>query len=230
MIQRVIILISFSLSTLFLMFIAISFTTLPFWMYYNLGVSEKHLEHEPDYIVVMSGNGIPSGSGLTRTYFAAQEANNYQNAKVIITMPGDTAQLKSACSLMKRELVMRGVNSKRILFENQGVNTRSQALEIRKMIKGDPSLLIITSPEHMYRTIATFKKTGFNNLFSTAAHEQPIEASFLFEDKELGGNELIIKVGKNTQLRYQFWNHLKLQISVYREYSAILFYKLKGWI
>ena len=230
MIKRITFLISIFFSSIFLIVIALSFTTLPFWMYYNLGVDKSYLESDPDYIVVMSGNGIPSESGLMRTYFASKEANKYKKSKIIISMPGDTTDTTSACYLMKKELVLRKVNPGRILFENKGTNTRSQALAVREMLKGNPSILIVTSPEHVYRTKATFKKIGFSNIFSKAAHETPVEASFLFQDDDLGGNDLIIEIGESTQFRYQFWNHLKLQIVVFREYTAIVFYKMKGWI
>ena len=57
-----------------------------------------------------------------------------------------------------------------------------------------------------------------------------MEADFSFNDEKLGGNKAIPNIGNNIQLRYQFWNHLGYQIRVYREYLAIAFYKLKGWI
>ncbi|NQY12155.1 MAG: YdcF family protein [Flavobacteriales bacterium] len=199
-------------------------------MYYDLSVSEYKLETEPQYIVIMSGNGIPSESGLMRTYYGAEIGKKYTNANIIVTMPGDTTDSTSACYLMKKELITRGINSNRISFENKGANTRSQALEVKKMIKGNPSIIIITSPEHIYRSLETFHKIGMTNSTGNAAFEQPVEASFLFEDDELGGNTIVPNIGKNTQIRYQFWSHLKYQIIVYREYTAIAFYKLKGWI
>ncbi len=214
----------------FITIIILSFTTLPFWMYYNLSISEQKLESTPKYIVVMSGSGIPSESGLMRTYYASEVAKTHTKAQVIVTMPGDTTDTTSACYLMKKELIIRGVESHRISFENIGTNTRSQALEVKKMISGNPSTIIITSPEHIYRSLATFNKCGLTKVTGHAAFEKPVEASFLFEDDELGGNNVIPNIGNNTQFRYQFWSHLKYQIVVYREYTAIAFYKLKGWI
>ena len=46
-------------------------------MYYDLSVSEYKLETEPQYIVIMSGNGIPSESGLMRTYYGAEIGKKY---------------------------------------------------------------------------------------------------------------------------------------------------------
>ncbi|MCB9361306.1 MAG: YdcF family protein [Flavobacteriales bacterium] len=207
-----------------------SFTSIPFWMYYYLGQSETKLDTNPAYIVVMSGGGIPSESGLMRTYMTAEVAHKFTDAKIIVTMPGDYNDTLSSAFLMKKELMIRGIDGNRIIFENKGTNTRSQALEVNKLMDNKLPTLIVTSPEHMYRSIKSFQKIGFSNISGQAAFAQPAEASFLFEDKELGGNNMILNIGNNTQIRYQFWNHLNYQLIVYREYCAITFYKLKGWI
>jgi uncharacterized SAM-binding protein YcdF (DUF218 family) len=210
--------------------IILSFTSLPFWMYYNLSVSDQEMQSTPKYIIIMSGGGIPSESGLMRTYRGAEIAKQYNNAHIIVTMPGDTTDTTSACYLMKKELIIRGIENNRISFENIGTNTRSQAQEVKKLIKGDPPIIIITSPEHIYRSLATFRKIGLSKATGNAAFAQPVKASFLFNDNNLGGNDIIPDIGNNTQIRYQFWSHLKYQVIVYREYTAIAFYKLKGWI
>ncbi len=219
-----------SFGIIFSIIICLAFTTLPYWMYYHLGNSSPKLTANPKYIVVMSGGGIPSKSGLMRTYTAAKMAEQFENAQLIITMPGDTTDTTSASYLMKKELMIRGIDEKRIRFENQGTNTRSQAIEVKKIIKKDYPILIVTSPEHIYRCVKTFNKIGLTKASGMPAFEKPVEASFLFEDEELGGNNLTVNIGDNTQVRYQFWEHLKLQVIVYREYAAITFYKLKGWI
>ncbi|MCB9336132.1 MAG: YdcF family protein [Flavobacteriales bacterium] len=215
---------------LFLIIFILSFTTLPFWMYHGLGTSSEKLDQKPEYIIIMSGGGIPSASGLMRTYLAAKVAEEFPEAKIIVTMPGDTLDSLSSACLMKNELLIRGIEANRIMHENIGTNTRSQALEVKKIIKKDVPILIVTSPEHIYRSVKTFKKVGFSNVGGDAAFSKPVEASFEFDDEKLGGNQVVPNIGENYQLRYQFWNHLQFQIIVYREYVAITFYKLKGWI
>lgn len=199
-------------------------------MFYDLSLSETKLTSPPEYIVVMSGGGIPSESGLMRTYKTAEVANVYTDAKVIVTMPGDTADTNASCYLMKQEIVLRGVNPNRIIFENVGTNTRSQAQEVQKIIKTNAPVLLITSPEHIYRSIKCLNKVGLTNVSGEPSWAQEMEADFSFNDEKLGGNKAIPNIGNNIQLRYQFWNHLGYQIRVYREYLAIAFYKLKGWI
>ena len=210
--------------------IILSFTTAPFWMYYYLGVSHNALKTNPDYIVVMGGGGMPSETGLMRTYFASKAANKYPDAKLIIALPGDIADTLDATYLMKKEIVMRGVESDRIFFEPKGTNTRSQALEIKKLLDNNSNILLITSPEHMYRSVLAFKKTGLINTGGEPAFEKAIGSLLYFDDDELGGRDIVPDIGSNIQLRYQFWNHFKYQIIVYREYFAIAYYKLKGWI
>ncbi len=210
--------------------IILSFTSLPFWMYYYLGVSHDKLKSQPDYIIVMGGGGIPGESGLMRTYCSAEAAKKYPEAKIIIALPGQPDDSSDATFMMKQELVLRGVENNRISFETEGTNTRSQALKLKKIIKPDANVLIITSPEHMYRSVLTFKKAGLLNTGGEPAFEKAIEPILEFDDDELGGRRIIPGIGKNTKLRYQFWNHFKYQIIVYREYCAIVYYKIKGWI
>jgi len=210
--------------------ISLCLTDIPFWMYYNLGVPEHTLKTDPEYIIVMSGAGIPSDSGLMRTYRAAEMGKRFPKAKIIVTMPGVSSDTTSASFLMKKEIVIRGIDPTRISFENKGTNTRSQALAIKKIVKDNPSILVISSPEHVYRSVASFHKAGLTNSVGEAAFAQSTSVSFSFKDKDLGGNTFIPNIGDNTHLRYQFWSNLKFQVIVYREYTAITFYRIKGWI
>jgi len=218
------------LALIFFIIISLSLTDIPFWMYYNLGVPEHELKTDPEYIVVMSGAGIPSASGLMRTYRTAEMGKKFPKAKIIVTMPGVSSDTTSASFLMKKEIVIRGIEANRISFENKGTNTRSQALAIKKIVKNNPPILVISSPEHLYRSVASFHKAGLTNSVGEPAFAQSISVSFAFDDVDLGGNTFIPDIGNNTHLRYQFWSNLKFQVIVYREYTAITFYRLKGWI
>ncbi len=219
-----------SLGAIFTLMIILSFTTLPFWMYYKLGITNNALEKPPDYIVVLGGGGFPSESSLMRTYKASQISLVFPSSKIIIALPGDTMDLNSSIVQMKEEIISRGINNERIILEPVGRNTRMQALEISKLISPDSDILIVTSPEHMYRSIRSFKAVGLKNTNGESAFESAIESLLIFDDDKLGGNKYLPDIGGNTQFRYQFWNHFKYQIIVYREYLAIAYYKLKGWI
>ena len=219
-----------SLGVVFLIMIILSFTSLPFWMYYYLGISHSNIKENPEYIVVLGGGGIPSESGLMRCYKAVEASKKYPKAKLIVALPGEVEDSVSSVNLMRHEIIKRGVDSLRILLEPEGTNTRMQAIKISKMVNFNANILIVTSPEHMYRATRVFIKAGLKNTGGEPAFEEAIESALSYNDDELGGNKYILDLGENTQLRYQFWNHFKYQIIVYREYFAIAYYKLKGWI
>lgn len=217
---------------IFIIMIILSFTSVPFWGYYWLGTCKCEKEMKPDYIVVLGGSAMPGKSGLMRTYYAAELAHRFPQAKVIISLPGDEADSASSINLMRKELLIRDVKRERILLETTGKNTRYQALELKKQIRAEnDTLLLVTSPEHMRRAILTFRKAGFNNISGLAAFEQTIDFDLLFDDKALGGrNRFLPEIGNNLKLRYQFWIHLEYEILIIREIVALGFYGLKGWI
>jgi len=98
------------------------------------------------------------------------------------------------------------------------------------LLNENDNILIVTSPEHMYRSVKAFIKVGLVNTGGEPAFEKAIESNLLFKDDDLGGNNAVPEIGGSMQIRYQFWNHMKYQIIVYREYFAIAYYKLKSWI
>ena len=215
-----------------LIMITLSFTSLPFWADYHLGVSSSTLSKNPDVIIIMGGSGIPSQNGLIRCYYGAQAALNFPEARIIIALPGDTLDTESSVRLMGQELIIRGVDSTRIIYENEGTNTRWEALNVKKRFypNTSPVLLIITSPSHMFRSIKTFEKAGFNNVGGMASFGRANEEELLFINEDLGGNQQLPDMGKQINLRYKIWTRMHIQISVIREYLAISYYWLMGWI
>ncbi|MCK9616763.1 MAG: YdcF family protein [Lentimicrobiaceae bacterium] len=218
----------------FLILIILAFTTLPFWVFFYFGTYHSTITQPPDFIVVLGGGGMPSQDGLIRTYHAACLAEKFPESKVIIALPGDMKDSTSAIRLMKREMIIRGVFTERIVCEVKGTNTRSQAIEIAGYLQGKivkNPITIVTTPEHMIRAIKTFEKAGFSNINGFPAFDKGIEADITFNDTKLGGEKILIpSIGKNLQLRYQFWNHLKFELIITREIFGIAYYKLRGWI
>lgn len=212
----------------------LSFTSLPFWGYYWLGTSKSEIQEQPEYIVLLGGGGMPSESNLMRAYFVCRAAAQSPQSKIVISIPGDTADRRSTARLVAAELLQKGIETSRIRYEKNGTNTRSQALELLKL-NGEnlcgKSILLITSPEHMRRAVLTFRKAGFRSVGALPAFENALEANLIFKDKELGGNKLPVpEIGGSISVRYQFWNHLKYELLVAREMTALTYYKLKGWI
>ena len=216
----------------FLAFI-FSFTDYPFWAYYWLGTHNAGLESPPDMVVLMGGGGMPSPDGLIRCYYAAEIAHLYPESKVIIAIPADTSLHENSPELlMKEELKMRGVDTTRIIYEKEGYSTHTQAMNIFSMLGKEAidtlALRIVTSPEHMFRSVAAFRKIGFSEVGGAPSFEEDIEESLLVKkEKKEGATKQEIR---GLNIRYNMWNYLKYEITVLREFCAITYYKLRGWI
>jgi uncharacterized SAM-binding protein YcdF (DUF218 family) len=224
--------VTLGLGIIFSIIIILAFTEQPFWWYYNLGRSNSVYKFKPDTYVLLGGAGMPSESNLIRAYYTVQLAKKNPNTNIIVSLPEDSAFNNSSSQLLQDFIKKNGIDSSRILAEKKGKNTREQVIQIAKNYPylNKKNVVIITSPEHMYRSINCFKKLNFLNVGGEPCFEQEIESDLLYDDNQLGGRKNSIKVGNSMQLRYQFWNHLKYQILVYREYTAYLYYKLRGWV
>jgi uncharacterized SAM-binding protein YcdF (DUF218 family) len=234
-----------------LILIILCFTSAPFWTWYGLSVKKAGIHRPPEYIIVLGGGGMPSGSALMRTWYAANAGSRFTRAKIIIALPGDTTDSLSSVNLMKDELILRGIKPSRILLEPFGTNTKSQAINIFKRISNTDqrtpivelhkskivdrysiftSLLIVSAPEHIFRSVLTFKKSGFMRVDALPAFDNSIESDITYNDRLLGGRKWIPDLGKNITLRYRFWSQLGYEQLVMREYAAIVYYWFKGWI
>ncbi|MDZ7741600.1 MAG: YdcF family protein [Bacteroidota bacterium] len=214
-----------------LLMLILSFTEQPFWAYYWLGTHNSELSEDPDYIVVMGAGGMPSPEGLMRCYYAARAAEQFPDASVVIALPTlEEYFYVSHTYKMFREISRRGIDSTRFLFEIRGTNTRTQAVEIAGMIAQQDTaiLMIITSPEHMYRSVRTFRKMGFKEVGGIPSFEDALDEDLLFDREER--RKKIKALDRNVVLRYNMWNYLKLEISIIRESIAIAWYRIRGWI
>lgn len=211
--------------------LALAFTDLPWWGCYYLGTSQTALHSDPDYIVVMGAGGMPGPEGLMRSYVASIAAREWPRARVIIALPTLPDYFNdSHTHRMYREMVLRGVDSTRFLFEISGTNTRSQALGIAKMVgRHDTcSVLVVTSPEHMYRAVKVFRKAGFAAAGGAPSFEAGLDEALLLTEAERDGQS--VSPDRLPGLRYNLWNYLKYEIDFLRETVAIGWYWLNGWI
>jgi uncharacterized SAM-binding protein YcdF (DUF218 family) len=222
------------LGVVFTFIILFSFTTGPYWIYHWLGTSVSHYEFTPTNIILMGGTGMPSESALTRSYFAASLGNKFPESKIFVTQPaisGISIEESDGWKI-KKELIGRGIDSTKIFLEIEGKNTREEAL---KIIKLSPHIIqetcvIVTSPEHMRRSILCFRKAGYKYLGGAPTFNVSGPADLIYRDKHLGGRNIPLpEVGESIQLRYQFWNHLRYQVLCYRELVALVWYKVRGW-
>lgn len=221
----------FSVGVLFTICAILALTTAPFWGIYWLGTS-KAKRVEPDKIVLLGGGGMPSESNLMRLWYAIIEAHKYPDALFILAIPGDTTDAGSAICEMAEYAAERGVDWDRIRYEPNGGNTRVQALNIfSRYYSVQDTFLLVTSPEHLRRSVLTFQKAGFDKLGGIPAFPVALEGNLVFSAAQAGKTATgVPEIGNNLQIRYQFWNHLIYEIVLLREYCALMYYKINGWI
>jgi uncharacterized SAM-binding protein YcdF (DUF218 family) len=134
MIRRVVKYIFIFFGGVFLVLFILCFTSGPFWVWYDMSTKYAGMHRPPEVIIILGGGGMPSESGLMRCWYGAKAANYFYRARVVVALPGDTADSLSSISQMKKELVLRGVDARRISLEAVGTNTRAQVINIKKLI------------------------------------------------------------------------------------------------
>ncbi len=178
---------------------------------------EETLPPEPRLVVVLGGGGIPSESGLMRTYHAASFGAEHTGLVYVVSLPSDGDPETNSVGRMRDELVMRGIPAKSIRMETKALNTHEQAVNVAALLgpaAASGEVLIVTSPWHVRRSLLCFRKAGFQHVNSLAAFNTGAEADF----------------GGGTFMRYAFWANLQAGIDCARECCALLVYKLRGWI
>lgn len=211
--------------------LALSFTTLPYAAYANLAYPRNDtIFMRPNYIVMLSGCGMPSADGMLKCYYTSEMASTFTNATIVVAMPCDTASEYSAdISITNKELALHGIDTTKIIYEKTGINTHQQAQNIRLLLPDSAisdTLLIIAQPEQVKRSILAFKSVGFEHTTGCASESEPLDESLLIQKKSEKAKE---EFNATLAFRYNFWNYLKLQITVAREQIALLYYKIRGW-
>lgn len=212
-----------------LIMIAFSFTDYPYYAYHWTGNETVSQTNIPEYIIVLGAGGIPSEQGLIRCYYAAELAKRHPDSKLIVALPADSADFeRSDHHRMIEELIIRGVDENRILSETTGSSTFTQARNIAQMIPATAPIKIVTSPVHLFRSIKTFEKVAFTSVSGQATQEQAFDETLLLLKDEEG--KIAKSPDANPGFRYNMWSYLQYEIAVLREWFAIAWYKIKGYI
>lgn len=218
----------FSLGMFSFLLLVLSFTRLPYDVHRWLGTHQSTYKFYPDEIIFLGGSGMPSESNLIRLYYVSELSKKYPQSKVMIVHPID----ESVIADMRDELILRGVDSAKIEIEKEGTNTHDQAANISKdyLRLLNQHVLVVTSAESMLRTVKTFRKAGFESVGGQSAFENPMFADLSYNFEKSGGKIYSPDVSGNLALRYNFWNYLKLEVTCIREFTAMGYYWLNGWI
>ena len=171
---------------------------------------------------------MPSGPELMRCNETAQWAVRYPTSRILMVLPVDTG----LANAMVQELGIKGVLPNRIDLLMHGRNTREQALDVVVAFPESitRSIAVVTAPENMYRTLLTFRKLGFTDITGAPAFDHALFDNLAYGYRNIGGRSYVPDISESMSLRYDFWNRLKLEITCLREYAALLYYKLNGWI
>lgn len=215
------------LGALFLIMLVLAFTRIPFDAHHWLGTAGGLAGPDADAVIVLSGSGMPSGPELMRCHVAARIALHAPKSDVCLVLPYDTALARA----MVEELDLRGVRPGRITLLMHGRNTREQALDLATALPHwrTREMAVVTAPENMYRTLLTFRKLGFTRIAGAPAFDHALFSSLAYDHAAIGGKTNVPNLSSSTDLRYNFWNYLKLEVTCLRECFALAYYKWNGW-
>ncbi len=204
----------------------LAFTRVPFDAHRWLGLAAGECGTAAEVIVVLGGSGMPSGPELLRLHRAAELARSWPEAHVVVIHPGAVEVLGA----MSHELVLHGVVAGRIDTINSGDNTREQALVLQRRYPTAPSIALVTSPENTYRSVRAFRKLGLIRVCGEPAWDHAMDHDFRYAHDRIGGKAWAPDLSGHTDLRYNFWNYLQLEVTCLREGAAIVYYWVNDWI
>lgn len=213
------------LGAIFLLLIILSLTSIPYSAYRSLSLYKQQINGKADAVIMMGGSGIPSPNDLIRLYYTTIAAKENPDAVIVIAIPYNGMDSIENRSVIIQKMKLDGIEGNRIIWANQGFNTRSQVVEISNLIPLSSKIMVVSSPEHMYRAVRCFEKVGFGKVASLPTFEIPPNEIELLNKKDTDVTEL-----QNLNLRYNMWSYLEYEIKVLREYTAITYYWLHGWI
>lgn len=209
-----------------LIMLTLALTPLPSKVQDWLAGGGDALVNGPDVIVMMGGGGIPSETGLMRCFAVGVQAHRFPKARVVVAMPFEPDETDGVSRVMN-ELIGRGVERGRITQASKGHHSREQAQEVWKLLDGErkqPTIQIVSSPEHIRRSVMAFRKAGFKTVGGAPAYGYALKA-----DLSLPREGRLPDPAQTVLFRYRFWGSLSCEVRVLRELAALCYYRIKGW-
>ena len=172
------------LTLAFLWFVLLSFQPISNAIINPLENSHKALLNIPkaEYVLVL-GSGHNTNESLSITSQVSSVASvrinegirifkilkqKNENAKIVFS--GYKGFDKNYHSFMASQLALSlGVNKEKIIKLNKPVDTRQEAIEMKKIV-GNKPFILVTSASHMKRAILLFKKQGLNPIAAPTYH------------------------------------------------------------
>ena len=173
--------------------------------------------------IVVLGGGIVShvADGFALDDLAGSAARVIEGARVyrllgdplVIVSGGNTTHLnppRSEAAAFRDAIVKLGVPADRIVVEDQAMTTREEALRIKPMLASRhiDRVVLVTSPSHMGRSLATFRALGIDVVPSVS------------------------RLRTDRAVPWSLWpdhDSLLVSDSALYDYAGWLYYRLHGW-
>ena len=191
-----------------IMVLSFIFTPVTNYLYAILEVKSE--VKKADAIILLSSanytDNIFERSTYQRMFHASRLYNQGYADKIIICGGVLKKGMPSIAELMKSFLVEMGISKTDIITENSSQNTYENIQNSMRILKEQSvkNALLVTSSSHMFRSLGVCKKLG------VVVHPAPVPC---YEKRIF-----------NVALRSRFI------LEILREYGAICYFRLRGWI
>lgn len=148
------------------------------WILFLTREGNKKPASGADYVVVLGAkvNGSnPSRALKSRIVTASSYLKDNSNAKVVVTGGKGEGEEISEALCMKRELLVLGIEEKRILLEDQSTNTVENITFASKLMEQkDSFVVVVTNDFHALRGRLLANRAGFARVESLGAPSAPL--------------------------------------------------------
>lgn len=225
---------------------ALQFTGVP-WKAFSRLAEDGAGEAEgwtPSHILVLGSSGVPGESALMRLWYAAEAAREWPEAPVWMALPCEENDGSDPVArAYAGELELRGVDAGRCAPRACGRNTREQAVALVQDLEGaeDARVLVVTSPEHIRRACGAIRHAARKAQSALEVRGRPAFNLSIDDSPRTGGEKQVepsmaeevaseTDLGSGQMLRYNIWSNARYTLDASREYIAILYYRIRGWI
>lgn len=122
---------------------------------------------QQSYLIVLGAQMKEEGPSNTlqkRLDKAIEYLEEYEETKVIVSGGQGSDEPVSEAKGMYDYLISKGIETDRIIMEDQSYNTHQNLANCKELIPQGANIGIVTSNFHMYRAYAIAKKEGYHNI------------------------------------------------------------------
>jgi uncharacterized SAM-binding protein YcdF (DUF218 family) len=172
-----------ALTAVYLAFLAVSFPPIASLARNSLEGQYPRLEERPadvQAIVVLEGG---EGDSILRCELAAKLYRQGSPCPVLVSSCPDTANY-SYVQAMREHVLLMGVRASDLIEDTSAENTYENALRSQTLLepKGIRRIVLVTDAMHMPRSVACFRKQGFEVVPAGCDYERPSDGSLTIID------------------------------------------------